>query len=167
MKKFLNLSMICLMAFSLCVMTSCKENGEENKKSDGIVTEGYVDMGLPSGNIWKATNEGDKFYTFEEAKKFGKQLPDTSDYMELVRECEWTWEGNGYKIVGKNGKGMRLPAAGMELCNGDVYNIGSDGYYWTSKTLGPQYAYRFGIYKTGMNINHNDRCIKGSVRLLK
>lgn len=161
--------MLCLMAFSLCVMTGCKDEDEpKNDKSDGLVTEGYADLGLTSGTKWKATNEGDEYYTFDEAtKKFGKKLPDTVQFSELVRECTWTWVGDGYKITGKNGKSIMLPAAGFRDCEGDVYNVGIEGFYWTSKSLGPQRGYRLGLYKFGKSINYHDRCGHGSVRLIE
>ena len=41
-------------------------------------SEGYVDLGLPSGTLWKNANEGgdDALYTYDEAvSMFGDKLP--------------------------------------------------------------------------------------------
>ena len=54
---------------------------------------------------------------------------------ELIRNCNCVWgEKNGVKgcyFVAKNGNYVFLPAAGI-LDGSDVYDIGSDGYYWSS-----------------------------------
>ncbi len=167
MKNFLKLGMVCLTALSLCVLTSCNKD-EDSKKAnedDGIVTEGFVDLGLTSGTQWKATNEGTDFYTFNEAKRFGKSLPDTVQYRELLTECQWTWDKDGYIVKGRNGKAMRMPATGFRDCNNDEYNVGIDAFYWTSLTLGPQRAFHFGFNASSFSINYTENCIHGAVRL--
>ncbi len=38
--------------------------------------------------------------------------PTTEQLNELINECTWTLEGNGYRVTGKNGKSIYLPLAG-------------------------------------------------------
>ena len=171
MRKISGLSMVCLMALSLCVWTSCGKDPDDETKDGQIITEGFVDLGLPSGTKWKATNEGEVFYTFKEAtNKFGKKLPDTIQYNELIRECKWEWvDGKGFKITGSNGKAIMMPAAGFRSCDSDDdLSVGAEGFYWTSKTLGPDRAFRVGFNKNyGANIHYITNCYHGSVRLVE
>ena len=172
MKRFFGFGMVCLLALSCCMMTGCnKEDEPDNKKENGddIVTEGFVDLGLTSGTKWKATNEGDGYYTYDEAsKKFGKMVPSKAQFEELVNECEWTWvDKKGFKITGKNKKAMMLPANGFRGQDGTVYNVGVEGFYWSSSPLGPERGYRLGISKQGPNINYMERWGGGSIRLIE
>ena len=86
--------------------------------------DGYVDLGLQSGTLWKATNEDGGFYSFEQAsKKFGtSNLPHLYMYQELQQECTWTWIGNGYHVQGPNASSIFLPAAGFRDLDGNVHN---------------------------------------------
>lgn len=95
----------------------------DNEKGD----TGYVDLGLPSGTIWKDRNE-DGFYDYDTVVKlFGGKLPSITQLLELKTICQWIWIGNGYKIVGPNGKSIVLPA---EFEEGGL----SKGRYWSIKS---------------------------------
>ena len=173
MKRNLFFGMVCLMTLSLFVWTSCtkdeEEKKEENKTNEQIVTEGFADLGLTSGTKWKATNEGDGYYTYDEAaKKFGKKVPTKAQFEELVSECEWTWvDGKGFKITGKNKKAIMLPAGGFRGQDGTVYNVNVEGFYWSSSPLGPDRGYRLGFNKEKPNIHYMERWGGGSVRLIE
>ena len=123
------------------VKTKCREmasslfgsspsNSTTNKKQ---VPSGYVDLGLPSGTLWKAENE-EGFITFKQAIKFyGNSVPTKNQWEELKNNCLWAWIGNGYKITGKNGESIFLPAIGMFNDNYNrVQNIGVVAFYWSS-----------------------------------
>ena len=97
----------------------------------------WVDLGLPSGNLWYDHNakiNGKKFFTHEEAQEtFGEYLPGATAMAELYENCEWKWTGKGYKATGPNGNSIFLPAEGRKGAESDSY-----GYYWTrcvSKTI--------------------------------
>ena len=67
-------------------------------------SNGYVNLGLPSGTLWKDQNENG-FYDYSSAvQKYGRMLPTKAQAEELKTKCRWTWMGNGFKIVGPNGK---------------------------------------------------------------
>lgn len=104
------------------------------------VPAGYVDLGLPSGTLWKDKNESGGFYTYDEAMKaFGNDLPTKEQFEELKSSCNWTWTGNGYKVTGPSGASITLPAAGFRGSS-DVYSVGSYGSYWSSTPDGSDYA---------------------------
>ena len=70
---------------------------------------GYTDLGLPSGTIWKNFN-ATGFYTSDEAvSQFGNRLPTKKQWEELKAECQWSWNGSGYKVTGPNGNSIVLP----------------------------------------------------------
>lgn len=132
--------------------------------------QGLVDLGLPSGTLWRNENEGGKnvHYSYNEAvSKFGNKLPTKEQLEELKNQCTWTWTGSGYKVVGPNGNSIYLPAAGYRTCIDNVYSVGSLGYYWSSTPSDSVYAYRlcFDYYKVYTDDIH--RCDGFSVRLVQ
>ena len=130
----------------------------------------YIDLGLSSGTLWKDTNEGGDSarYTYDEAvSKFGNKLPTKEQLEELKNQCTWTWTGSGYKVVGPNGNSIYFPAAGARDCDGNVYNVGSDGGYWSSTPNGSEDAYCLSFYSDGVDMYFDDRCYGGSVRLVQ
>ncbi len=65
------------------------------------------------------------------------RMPSVDQIQELIGNCtcQWTQRNgvNGQLVTGPNGNTMFLPAAGYRW-NESLYNVGSDGYYW-SRTL--------------------------------
>ena len=97
--------------------------------------KGYVDLGLPSGTLWKEENEDDKFYSYEAiVAKYGNALPTKEQFDELRQLCTWTWIGFGYKVVGPNGAVLMMPSSGYQHCDGTIHYEGAYGNYW-SQTL--------------------------------
>ena len=129
----------------------------------------YVDLGLPSGTLWKNQNEISDYCTYEQAiSQFGSSLPTKEQMEELIHSCTWTWTGSGYEVKGPNGKTITMPAAGYRYCDGDVFGISTLGYYWSSTSYGTDYAW--GLYfGTGKNIDidYGTRCDGQSVRLVR
>lgn len=83
------------------------------------VPVGYVDLGLPSGTLWKDKDE-DGYYTYNQAvAKYGTQLPTKEQLKELKNSCQWTRTGSGYRAVGPSGAFIVLP-------------VGPNGEYWSS-----------------------------------
>ena len=128
----------------------------------------YVDLDLPSGTLWKDKNEEGGLYTYKQAvSKFGNSLPTKEQLEELKTQCQWTWTGNGYKVVGPNGQSIYLPAAGYRFCNGNVYCVGSNGYYWSSAPRGSNDAWYLSFDSDGVYIDYYDQCDGHSVRLVQ
>ena len=96
-----------------------------------IIPVGYVDLGLPSGLLWKETNENGVFTYKEAENQFGTKLPSKDEWEELKNQCQWSWTGTGYLVVGPNGDSIHLPAAGWYNYYGEKgTGTGPEGYYW-------------------------------------
>ena len=67
------------------------------------------------------------------------RMPTKAEWKELYDNCTWTWTTqngiNGYKVTsnkeGYADKFIFLPAAG-DRYESDLYDVGSNGYYWSS-----------------------------------
>ena len=132
------------------------------------VPAGYVDLGLPSGTLWKNKNEEGGFYTYDQAiSKFGNKLPTKEQLKELKNSCQWTWTGSGYKVTGPNGNSISLPAAGYRSCDGSVGYVGSYGSFWSSTPDGSDIAWCLNFGSGGVDVDNFSRCIGRSVRLVQ
>ena len=128
----------------------------------------YVDLGLPSGTLWKSKNEKGMYYTYDGAvSQFGDKLPTREQFAELQACCTWTWNGKGYVVKGENGNSIVLQAAGERGCDGDVGGVGQRGYYWSSTPSGSGRAWRLGFYFGVVDIELCNRCLGRSVRLVQ
>ena len=136
-----------------------------------LLSLGLVDLGLPSGTCWRNSNEGgdNARYTYDEAvRKFGNKLPTKQQLEELKNKCTWTWTGSAYKVIGPNGNSIYLPAAGFRNCDGDVYIVGTKGYYWSSTPYDSDIAWHLNFGSSGeVDLNGDDRCYGLSVRLVQ
>ena len=118
----------------------------------------YIDLGLPSGTLWKATNEKKMHYTYEEARsQFKGKIPTRSQFIELQTFCTWHWNGNGYLIKGENGNSISLPATGLLIGeafeNERLEDVGRYGYYWSST---PYNANEMYIFCFSSSVRDND-----------
>lgn len=101
----------------------------------------YVDLGLPSGTLWKSYNEPGGLYSYDEAiAKFGNQLPTYEQFAELYSVCDWIFiSGGAFKVIGPNGKFIKftLDGFGASYSNGkwNILNKGYLGCYWTSTQI--------------------------------
>lgn len=142
-----------------------------------VFAQQYVDLGLPSGTLWKDQNESG-LYTYQEAEKsFGKVMPTAPQLNELVSFCTWEWTGAGYKITGPNGKSIVFPAEGYYTCGNDpsVKSKGEKGQYW-SKTVSDnssiafpewKFPYCLSVSSESKDVHFNNPdCCKFSVRLV-
>ena len=130
----------------------------------------YVDLGLPSGTLWKNANEGGDYtrYTYDEAvSQFGDQLPTREQFEELRAFCTWTWNGKGYVVKGDNGNSIVLQAAGDRHCGGDVGGVGALGFYWSSTPNVSDNAFILYFYSGGVGMSGSYRCRGLSVRLVQ
>ena len=128
----------------------------------------YVDLGLPSGTLWKSKNEKGMYYTYDEAvSQFGDKLPTREQFAELQAFCTWTWNGKGYVVKGDNGNSIILPAAGRRNCNGDVRYVGTYGGYWSSTPYNSDYAWFLDFDSSKVLRSYNDRCLGLSVRFVQ
>ena len=137
------------------------------------MSDGYVDLGLPSGTLWKEKNEeykdmpGEKaYYHMIDLKFNGGDVPTREQWEELQRYCTWKWNGNGCVVRGKNGHSIVLPAAGYfnniisHLVSGETPEAeGVFGFYWSStkspiRIKGEVAFYTFSFYEQNGSIEY-------------
>lgn len=151
-------------------------------KDETTVFDDYVDLGLPSGTLWKSTNELNaddpeyNFYTFDEAvARFGDNLPTDEQLYELIECCEWSFDNdrNIVTVTGPNGNSIELPRRGKRGSRGSIYFDGSDGLpasacYWSRTAIDDTYAWRL---DTNMDISvymyDGARLAGANIRLVK
>lgn len=110
----ITLSVVFVAIITMFIVNTYQINQYESKS-------GYVDLGLPSGTLWRNSNEGGAYATYsymQALERFGKNLPTNHQWGELRYTCSWTWIGNGYKITGPNGNFIMLPAEGDHMVRG-------------------------------------------------
>ena len=75
----------------------------------------------------------------------GWRMPTREEMQELKDKCTWTWMSKGYKVTGPNGNGIFLPAAGYRG-GSELYNAGTNGYYWSSSLSSDGTVYAWNPY---------------------
>ena len=156
------------IATALCKSSTGGGSGSGGNAGSKTVQQGYTDLGLPSGTIWKNFN-ATGFYTYDEAvSQFGNRLPTKEQWEELKAECQWSWTGSGYKVTGPNGNSISLPAAGYRDCNGGVNYLGSHGDYLSSTPDGSDNVWYLYFHSGSVYMcDYGRRCIGRSVRLVQ
>ena len=129
----------------------------------------YVNLGLPSGTLWKVENEDCGLITFDQANKlYQNNIPTKEQWEELKKICHWTWTERGYQVEGNNGESIFLPAAGFRYCTGELDDIGFAGDYWSATPHDSNYMWYLTFGKDFINImNNGPLCCGCSVRLVK
>ena len=145
-----------------------RRKAAEEARRAALRAQGWIDLGLPSGTLWKDQNEAGGFYSYDQAMaKFGSSLPTKEQLEELKNSCRWTWNGNGYKVEGPSGESIVLPAAGCRYCDGSVVSVGSHGNYWSSTPNGSGNAWGLFFGSGGAYMSFTYRCYGLSVRLVR
>lgn len=131
----------------------------------------YIDLGLPSGTLWKNTNEGGDHvhYTYDEAiSQFGNKLPTKQQLEELKDKCIWIRKDNECIVTGPNGNSISLPAAGYSFCGGrGVADLG-EAHYWSSTPYDSDHAWSLYCMSSGFNRMFGEHyCLGLSVRLVQ
>ena len=145
-----------------------REAEQRLRRADELKAQGLVDLGLPSGTLWKNKNEEGGFYTYQEAvNRFGGRLPTEDQFGELKDMCHWTWIGSGMKVTGLNGNSILLPALGLRSCNSNIKYNGLHGDYWSSMPRGSDFACGLSFYSGGVSTGSYSRYNGLSVRLVQ
>ena len=116
-----------------------------------------VDLGLSvkwaSCNVGATSPEAyGSYYSWAETKNIewngDWRMPTTNEMRELRENCDWKWTKNngiyGYKVTGKNGNSIFLPASGFSL-NDRTFDVSSWGYYWSSSSSNTANVLEFDI----------------------
>ena len=179
-KKWLwiTLSVILMSVIATIVFITIQEQmaaelaRQREARRQELLSQGYVDLGLPSGTLWRNANEGgnDAHYTYDEAIRiYGHNLPTKQQIEELVNYCSFSfqWGKDVNVVTGPNGMSIKFPAACYEDSNGDCYGA-PNGYYWscTPCTQFSGEAYCFYFYDSPIDIGEIHQFYKLSVRLV-
>ncbi len=92
----------------------------------------------------------------------GWRMPTKAEMEELINNCTWEKQSNGYKVTGPNGNSIMLPAYGMETYKG-VYMRGNESLtYPTGETeFGTSSgAYMLNATRTGYGASFGDPSIQ-------
>lgn len=137
--------------------------GPTSLHSKKTVPQGYTDLGLHSGTLWRNSNSADYSSFKSVTSTYGKYIPSKEQWVELMAECQWSWTGCGYSVKGPNGNSITLPAPGWKSSDGKVKDDGSTGWYFVNSTDGTN-PY---IYFCANNIEINEGTLESvSVRLV-
>lgn len=140
----------------------------------------YVDLGLPSGNLWSTTNFGTftdtgygSYYLWSSTDRvpssWGNKwgTPSRAEFNELLNYCTYSWttkDGvSGYLFEGQNGATMFLPAAGFKIYVegyglSEVQSGGTILMYWTnvkSSYTWEGHSFAFALYGTSSSISND------------
>ena len=130
----------------------------------------WIDLGI--GTQWRCCNEGAStpedsggHYTFDQAQAYNP--PSLEQIEALLDNCssEWTTQNGvyGQKFTGPNGGTIFLPAAGYRG-RGELYGVGSWGYYWSSTSYDENSAYGLNFSSGGADWGNYYRDNELSVR---
>ncbi len=132
------------------------------KDPKDFTAQGFVDLGLPSGTLWMEESEHDNYFYSEAMTQFGSNIPSNKQWAELMEECTWEWNESVpgecfYKVIGKNGKYIRIKANGYvdvveNLCVGCGGDGGVHGYYFSSKPINNENLEVFSFVKVGKGL---------------
>ena len=95
-----------------------------------LVEPQYVDLGLPSGTLWKDYDEPGMYTQTEKDSLFQGSLPTTEQFVELRTKCTWEWDTIGYKVTGPNGNSITFYAKGYCSSLKRYYFVCEYGSYW-------------------------------------
>ncbi len=128
--------------------------------------QGWVDLGLPSGTLWKDQNEEGSYNYGEAVGKFGDSLPTKEQFEELEDKCTWAWTGEGYQVEGPNGNHFFLPALRAAVSEDSVY-YHVNGSYWSSTPSGSEEAWNLNFFSSVVRIENEGCWVYNSVRLVR
>ena len=87
------------------------------------------------------------------------RMPTNEEWTALRTQCTWTWTTqngiNGRLVTASNGNSIFLPAAGFRY-NTDLFNDGSNGYYWSSSLYTDVPSIAWGVYFDPVDVLRSD-----------
>lgn len=140
-----------------------------NIESENIVEQQYVDLGLPSGTLWKKKNEKDLYEYQDAVSLFENQIPTKKQWEELMNHCQWQLTNNGYRVVGPNGNSIDLAEEGFVMCDQtEKLSVGGLGIYISSTSSDEEEFYWSLVISANKRFGDDvSDCWKTSVRLVR
>ena len=73
------------------------------------------------------------------------RVPTSTEWEELIKNCNWEWKGNGYlvtsKMDGYTDKSIFFPATSFRSNTGLINELANVGFYWTSSSFSNMTGY--------------------------
>lgn len=133
-------------------------------KDSAAVEPVFVDLGLPSGTLWKSHDEPGFFSQSAKDSLYAGQLPTMLQFYELWKECTWTREQLGYRVEGKNGNHIMMPSYAYCASNGREFAFGQYTSYWLAPDSSSNTVYYVfaNMKKVGLAIDyfHTSRMVR-------
>lgn len=133
-------------------------------KDSAAVEPVFVDLGLPSGTLWKSHDEPGFFSQSDKDSLYAGQLPTMLQFYELWKECTWTREQLGYRVEGKNGNHIMMPSYAYCASNGMEFALGQYTSYWLAPDSSSNTVYYVfaNMKKVGLAIDsfHTSRMVR-------
>lgn len=85
------------------------EKSTKEAKQQQLKSQGYVDLGLPSGTWWRVNPESTTQVPLSDVVH-KELLPTVFQMRELIQSCQWERNGHGYIAIGPNGNRISFPA---------------------------------------------------------
>lgn len=148
----------------------------KGQKANVIDTTEWVDLGLPSGTLWKKLDTNRK-HSYEDAmnlfsdttNSYGGKLPTWSQWNELITNCSVSVDlYNTYIFKGPSGKTISFDTRGFEDTQGKLQEVYA-GYYLCSTTVegSPFECWFFYCGENKVRLLKGSYDIKRNVRLVK
>lgn len=145
-KKWLLWVVLVLVACGIATFIILYARGSSESTID------YVDLGLPSGTLWKSKMEPELYSWWEAKREFGEKLPKGVQMDELLTYCtqKEVVENNirALKLTGPNGNHIVVFPMGYEAQSyinkngtrirqkGETWGISHCGFFLTSSEVG-------------------------------
>ena len=129
------------------------------------IPAGYVDLGLPSGTLWKAQNEPGQYMALTAKYRFEQNLPTDEQFYELRTNCSWKLLEGGYRVTGPNGNKIYFPFDGYLDCEEDPHYVGEGAFIWI-RDIGERYSSFYVITENQKGSVPDSNCRHQSVRLV-
>lgn len=133
-------------------------------KDSAAVEPVFVDLGLPSGTLWKSHDEPGFFSQSAKDSLYAGQLPTMLQFYELWTQCTWTREQLGYRVEGKNGNHIMMPSYAYCASNGREFALGQYTSYWLALDSSSNTVYYVfaNMKKVGLAIDsfHTSRMVR-------
>lgn len=132
----------------------------------------YVDLGLPSGTMWKRIDETGQFDYNCAIERFPNRLPTKEQYEELIALCQAEWTTDGFKFTGPNGESIVFKGNHIKDCNGNYSFfrsafLSSESCFNNSKNSYVLYFDSRDIYGYSLQIMDLPKCNMTNVRLVQ
>lgn len=140
------------------------------KRNSGM----YVDLGLPSGTMWKRIDETGLFDYDSAIERFPNMLPTKDQYEELIALCQTEMINDGYKFTGPSGESIVFKGKGNDIkdCDGKYLFfrcafLSSESCFNNSKNSYVLYFDLRDPYGSSLQITDLPKCIMTNVRLVQ